>query len=171
MSSIKSIKSMRIYVLIGITILVTLLCQAFVLTNKLVDGPSMKPNYISGKYVLVSKLSTVRHESVIVFKAPDKANEHYIKRVVGVPGDQVEMNDDQLYVNHHLVPEPYLKKSRYQWYQERLDEVSFTNDFGPITLKKDEYYVLGDNRPISNDSRSFGPISGTTIEGVVKWQY
>lgn len=171
MNHIKKLKRIRLYLFIGIMLIVTLACQQFILTNELVVGPSMKPNYLPEKHVIVSKISIVRRKSVIVFKAPDKTDEHYIKRVIGLPGDQVEMVSDQLYINNHSVVEPYLKRSYHQWQLRRTDNVSFTKDFGPITLKKDEYYVLGDNRPVSNDSRSFGPVKSSAIKGVVKCQY
>jgi signal peptidase I len=127
-----------------------------------VDGNSMQPGLHTGEYVLVNKLAYLFHGpsrgDVIVFHYPLDPTQDFIKRVIGLPGDKVVVNPTQVYVNGALLHEPYIISP---------ENVSIT-----ITLKPDEYFVMGDNRPNSDDSRSWGPLPKDYIIGkatVVFW--
>lgn len=119
-----------------------------VVQNTVVKGISMMPNYVTDQRVLVNKLAYRLGEpqrgDVIVFHAPNVPAEDFIKRIVGVPGDTVEGRDGRVYVNGQLWPEPY---------RPVVDATAF----GPYTVGPEEYFVLGDNRPSSNDSRTWAP--------------
>lgn len=160
---------------IGSTIVISMLLQLCVVTGYLVVGDSMLPNYKPHQHVLVWRQSAIHHGSVVVLKAPDKPNEKYIKRVIGLPGDHVAVSHDQLYVNHQPVTEPYLKQGKTAWQKQHTEP--FTDNFAleqlfPVSIvPKDMYFVMGDNRPISNDGRYFGFVSKKAIEGVVHGQY
>ena len=110
-----------------------------------------------------------------MFKAPDKDNTYYIKRVVGVPGDSIQVKDDVLYVNNEAQPEKYLAAAKKQ-YQAETGK-SYTDDFELFKSTKrfnvpvNQYFVLGDNRPNSTDSRTFGFVNSTAIVGVVLLRY
>ena len=112
--------------------------------------------------VLVNKLSYKLHPvhrgDIVVFKAPPHADpgiDDLVKRVVGLPNETISGHDGHVYVNHRLLKEPYLPAG------------SFTSDFGPKVIPEDSYWVMGDNRGNSKDSRSFGFIPKSHIVGRV----
>ncbi|BDR57310.1 hypothetical protein KIMC2_18720 [Xylocopilactobacillus apis] len=129
----------------------------------------MEPNFTEGDRVLSFRLSKINRGDVIIFKAPNKSNKYYIKRVIGIPGDDISYRKDQLYINGEHQKENYLK----DFQSSQQHQSNFTKSF---TLKKlldvdavpnDKYFVLGDNRSISEDSRTYGFISRSSIVGVV----
>ncbi len=127
----------------------------------LVSGSSMEPNFFSGEYLLINvlkyKISDPQRGDVVVFKT-DKRGVFLIKRVIGLPGETVEIKDGKVIIYNSENPKGFVLKENY------LKE-SFTPGEMKITLKKDEYFVLGDNRRYSYDSRSFGPIKRKDILG------
>ena len=91
---------------------------------------------------------------IIVFKSVTNPNDNLIKRVVGLPGDTIQVKNDVLYVNGERRKEPYINK-----------DPGFQPPFGPVTVPKDHYFMMGDNRGNSEDSRYFGPLPAKNIEG------
>nr|WP_290034031.1 signal peptidase I [Ligilactobacillus cholophilus] len=154
---------------------------AFVFQFVKVDGTSMYPNLQNNERVLVWKLGKVREDSVIVFNAygvddnnPNvQKNTKYVKRVIGMPGDTIEYkNNGDLYVNGKYQPQNYISK-------EQRTSGTLTLLLPPakgITLgtgksfkvPKDSYFVLGDNRSNSNDSRYYGFVPKDKVIGVAK---
>lgn len=143
-------------------VLETLLLTAiiFLIVNTLtgrfqVRGTSMEPSLHSGQYVIVSKvhywLAEPQRGDIIVFQPPNGANEDYIKRIVGLPGERVEIRDGSVWINGYHLEEPYL--------------TSPTPYVGVWELGPDEYFVLGDNRGGSSDSHSWGPLPKENIVG------
>ncbi len=133
-----------------------------------VNGQSMVPNFQSGEYVLTDKISyrfrAPKRGEVVVFHAPPEAHCQegtgcdFIKRIIGLPGDQVEVKNNGIYVNNAKLQETYIP-SGYDTYpgQYTRDKV--------IILEQNEYFVSGDNRPYSSDSRAWGPITIDEIVG------
>jgi len=134
-----------------------------------VSGNSMYPNFHTGEYLLTNKLayrlSLPRRGEVIVFKAPSSAHCptggacDFIKRIIGEPGDKLSLQAGKFYVNGQLLDEPYLAvdlKTPGDYYLSEGRE---------ITLGEDEYFVAGDNRLGSSDSRAWGPITAGRIVG------
>lgn len=146
-----------------------------IIANGAVIGDSMNPSLTDGDRVLVLRRSNPSRGEIIMFKAPDKDNTYYIKRVVGVPGDSIQVKDDVLYVNNEAQPEKYLAAAKKQ-YQAETGK-SYTDDFELFKSTKrfnvpvNQYFVLGDNRPNSTDSRTFGFVNSTAIVGVVLLRY
>ena len=140
-----------------------------------VDGTSMTNTLQDGEIVLVSKLDYLfgekQRNDIVICRYPGRMNGSvnigaavsldsytlFVKRLVALPGDTVEIKDGHLYVNDEMVPDP-----EYQG--------SVPRNFEKITLGEDEYFVMGDNRRTSHDSRSddVGPISASAIMGKVK---
>jgi signal peptidase I len=141
--------------------LVNLLTARFI-----VEGPSMQPNFFTGQFVIVSRLnymlSEPTHGDVVVFHYPNNPEEDYIKRVIGVPGDTIEIRDTQVYVNGVLIEEPYIN--------EACNRSSCPDRVYP-TLGADEYFVMGDNRNHSSDSRRFGAVNRRFIVGEALLRY
>ena len=145
--------------------------RAFIFSPVSVQGASMMPTYEDGDRVIVNKIgkaiSDFERFDIIVFKATE--SEDYIKRIIGVPGDHVEYKNDELYINGEKYEEPYLE----QYKLELNDHGDLTYDFtleeitGFYHIPEGYYFVLGDNRRVSNDSRnpSVGLISTDEILG------
>ena len=141
------------------------LVRYFLVQPFFVEGASMKPNFENGEYLLIDELSyyfrPVERDEVVVFHYPLDTSKYYIKRVIGLPEETVEIKNNQVtiyndrYPNGFTLNESYLPKS-------------LTTD-GQIKEKlgKDEYFVLGDNRPVSYDSRRWGVLPKNDIVGRV----
>lgn len=154
---------MKIIILTAVIVLVS---RQFLFEPVLVHGQSMMPTFEEDDKVILSKISRIDNFDLIVFVAPDQKN--YIKRVIGVPGDRVEMKDDQLYLNGKPVDEPYLEENR-AW-AEKNGYPYLTADFGEFTIPGECYFVLGDNRLNSVDSRMIGFILEEAVIGEVKFR-
>ena len=153
-----------ITVLIAIAIFVPLRCtvQAYE-----VQYSCMLPNIEEGDWIMVVKasylLSTPERGDVIVFDPGDNVGSRhpFIKRIIGLPGETVEMRDGQVFIDAAPITEPYV-----------LPEPARRNkDFGPQKLGANEYFVLGDNRNNANDSRSWGPAVRENIIGKARFIY
>lgn len=149
---------------IFLTVLIVLGSRHFLFEPVAVHGESMMPTFEENDKVMLFKIYTIENFDMIVFKAPNGVN--FIKRVIGVPGDRISMKDDQLYVNGTPQAEPYLDKNRKAAEQEGV--LQLTEDFQEFIVPAESYYVLGDNRLNSMDSRVLGFISKDSILGEVK---
>ncbi|HSX19400.1 MAG TPA: signal peptidase I [Candidatus Saccharimonadales bacterium] len=121
-----------------------------------VKGDSMFPNFKDGELLLTEKVTyriyKPQRGDVIVFQAPH-ASVDYIKRVIGLPGETVKVQDGTVFIGDQELKEPY--------------ETQKTQGSETLTLGVDEYFVLGDNRGASSDSRAFGPIKRSSFKGKV----
>jgi signal peptidase I len=121
----------------------------FVFQNTIVEGQSMEPNFVDRQWLLVNKLAyrfgAPARGDVIVFDAPEGEDKEFIKRVIGLPGESVTMRDGVVAINSRPIAEPWLP---------RRDGTHF----GPFIVPPNQYFVLGDNRPNSNDSRTWGHV-------------
>lgn len=128
----------------------------FAVENYRIEGESMEPNFHNGQFLLVSKIQYLfappQRGDVIIFRYPLNEKKNFIKRVVGLPGEKVEIRAGKIFVNGVRIPEPYpYNFADYDW--------------GPVTIGPDEYFVLGDNRPYSSDSHSWGMLPTRDIIG------
>lgn len=136
-----------------------------------VEGNSMENVLKQGDMVVMEKFSEIRRFDIVVFQLADGTI--YIKRVIGLPGENVSYQNDQLKINGKVVKEPYLTKNL----KSDHANASYTTDFtlqelaGQSKLPEDNYFVLGDNRRVSKDSRSFGTINKTDILGKARFVY
>ncbi|MEK3890279.1 signal peptidase I [Bacillus sp. FSL K6-3431] len=146
------------------------LCRHFLFSPTTVFGESMEPTFQDKDRVLISKISDVQRFDMIVFQAPD-ADEKYIKRVIGLPGDSVVMKNDILYINGKAVDEPYLKENKEEAFGNLTGDFSLKELTGETRVPKRLLFVMGDNRLRSKDSRIFGFISDDSIIGEVKFQF
>lgn len=153
-------------VFIGSLFIVTYL---FIMQPNQVKGASMEPTFQSGDYIFTSKVTykfrSVERGDVVVFKSPKNPDIEYIKRIIGLPGDSVLIQDGKLYLNGKLIEENYISATTNLW------EGGFTKDGISFIVPEEELYVMGDNRPRSSDSREFGPIIIDSIIGQVFYRY
>ena len=151
----KIIKELYPYVII---IIVVVLIRSFIITPVIVSGNSMLPNFNDGELLLVKKIGynekTIKRFDVIVIK---KDKEEIIKSVIGLPGEHVSYKNNKLYINDKLVSEDYTHLNTKDFNLEEICTCS--------TIPEGKYLVLGDNRPISKDSRSIGLIDEKNIVG------
>jgi signal peptidase I len=143
---------------------VAVLMRTFVVQTFYIPSGSMEPTLNIGDRILVDKLSyhlhAVHRGDIIVFaKPPDEqlspGINDLVKRVIGLPGETISGQNGQVYINGKPLAEPWLPKG------------VVTSNFGPVKIPKNDYFVMGDNRGFSEDSRVFGPISGSLIVGRV----
>ncbi len=145
----KILKEIIPYIVI---VLVVVLIRTFIITPVRVDGDSMKNTLKNGDILLLYKLGSINRLDIIVLDE-EKDNEKIIKRVIGLPGETVAIKKGKIYINDKVIDDEYA-------YGE-------TSDYDKVTLEDDEYFILGDNRLISKDSRYFGPIKKSEIKGKI----
>jgi signal peptidase I len=146
-------------------IIVALLINLFVAQATRVYGQSMEPNLHSDQRLVVEKIS---YSSWLHIRSPQRgdvvvihvqgSDELLIKRVIGLPGDQVEMRNGRVFINRVPLKEPYVA-------------LPASGDYGPVDVPPLHVFVLGDNRDFSNDSRAFGPVAMKDVVGRAWFTY
>lgn len=148
--------------IVVVAAVIVLPIRYFLFQPFLVKGQSMEPNFHNGDYLIIDQLSYRLKEpqrgEVVVFKYPNLPSQRYIKRIIGLPGETVEIEDGKVVVSGAVLGEI-----------DYLGEFVYTDprEFGTITLADNEYFVLGDNRIASSDSRIWGPLPRENIIGRV----
>ena len=152
-----------------------LVIYLFFLQPHQVQGQSMEPNFHTGEYLLTDKVSYQAGQphrgDVVIFHAPEAAGCvegtgcDFIKRVLGIPGDSISVHDNAIWINGQAVPEPYIPADNY------TKEAEFTRGGREFILGPEEYFLVGDNRPHSHDSRAFGPVNRQEIVGRAFFRY
>lgn len=154
---------LEILIYVIIILIATKLITSYILQRNIVDGLSMDDTLIDGESLIVEKISyrfdKLDRFDIIAFYPNGKDNkEYYIKRIIGLPGEFVQMSADDIYINGELIEEDYGSTSDNGYLGLAVEG---------IELKEDEYFVLGDNRQVSLDSRyeEVGAIEIDEIEG------
>lgn len=134
-----------------------------------VSGSSMVPTFQSGDYILTDKV-TYRfvkpgRGDIIVLKNPRDETQDFIKRIIALPGDAVRVEDEEVYINDLLIQELYLPS------ETQTRSGSFLHDGESVKVGQNQYFVFGDNRGASSDSREWGPITKDEIIGRVVFRY
>ncbi|HWY08681.1 MAG TPA: signal peptidase I [Candidatus Acidoferrales bacterium] len=129
-----------------------------------VEGTSMAPLLSDQERIFINKFvyrfEDIHRGDVVVFWYPLDRSKSFIKRVIGLPGETVDIRHGLLYVNGQLIAEPYVPP-----------QYTDVTDFGPVKVPKDSYFVMGDHRISSNDSRVFGPVASQFIYGRAVFAY
>ena len=129
-----------------------------------VSGASMYPTLHNGDRMVLSKVGDIHRFDVVILKAPDE-NVEYIKRVIGMPGDTVEMKSGVLYINGKKVEQPFINTEVLAKQTVFMDDFTLESLTGESKVPEGKYFVLGDNRGVSKDSRMIGFIDRLAIEG------
>lgn len=140
-----------------------MLTYLFLVQPHEVKGSSMYPNFQDGERLLTDKITyrfnEPRRGDVIVFQAPPDRAKDFIKRIVAIPGEIIQVKDNLVYVNNQLLDEVYISSDI------STQPGAFLAEGKTYTLGAEEYLVMGDNRNHSSDSRSWGPIKKKEIIG------
>jgi len=149
-----------LFLSVGISLFIIL----FVYQPVKVEGGSMEPGLQDQERIFINKLAykleNIQRGDIVVFRYPRDPRKSFIKRVIGLPGDRVRVSDGRVYLNGQLTSEPYVP-------EEYLDSRSYPE----VKVPADTYYVLGDHRSMSNDSRDFGPVARSFIYGKAVFGY
>lgn len=142
------------FIRIGISFLIALIVcffvSSYVIQKTDVEGKSMEPALKKGDLLLIDKLflnlKEPKRYDIVVFPAKNKKSVYYIKRIIGLPGEKIQIIGDSIYINNRILDESYGKEAM----EEQTEGIALR----PIVLKENEYFVLGDNRNHSIDSRN-----------------
>jgi len=141
-----------------ISLAIILPVRMFLIQPFYVEGASMEPSFYNREYLIVNEIvyrfNKPQRGEVIVFKYPKNPSTYYIKRILALPGETIEIISGKVYVNNKILEEEYIK-------------LFSTDNTEEIILAESEYFVLGDNRNNSYDSRRFGPLKEKYIIGKV----
>jgi signal peptidase I len=132
-----------------------------------VEGDSMEPTLSHEDRLILNKMGEIERFDIIVFPAPDDPDKQYIKRVIGLPGDELQYRNDVLYIDGQPVEEPYLEglEDAEGLYNYTTGDFSLETLYGEEVIPEEQYFVLGDNRLNSKDSRAFGFVEEESIIG------
>jgi signal peptidase I len=178
---------------IVIAVILALFIRTFVVQAFKIPTGSMENNLLIGDHLLVNKfvfgptetgaertllpVGTIKRRDIIVFKYPEEPDRDFIKRVIGLPGETVEVREKKVYINGTALDEPYVHFLAPPSAPSELHEVTsfdVRERFGPVTVPADQYFMMGDNRDNSADSRYWGFLRRDYIKGkalVIYWSY
>ncbi|MBI3385507.1 signal peptidase I [Candidatus Gottesmanbacteria bacterium] len=154
---------------IVVVMAILVMIYLFVMSPQEIKGASMEPSFFNGEFILTNKILykvlDPHRGDVVIFKAPTDKEIDYIKRIIGLPGDTVLLKDNKVYVNGTPVQEPYLRPETV------IFGGSFLREGQQVTVPLGKYFVMGDNRPHSSDSREFGLIAKEDFIGKAILRY
>jgi signal peptidase I len=154
-----------------ISLVIIIPVRYFLIQPFYVKGASMEPNFHDNEYLIIDELTYRFHQPVrgdiVVFRYPKDPQEYFIKRVIGLPGEKVEIKDGQVFIYNQEFKDGVALDETYL----PSDVKTYANDgTESVTLGSSEYYVMGDNRTESKDSRSFGPVDISFFTGRVMFR-
>jgi signal peptidase I len=155
-----------IVVILAIMVMIYL----FIMSPQEINGQSMDPTFHNAEYILTNKIeykiTNPKRGDIVIFKSPRDKDIDYIKRIIGLPGDIVRISNNSFYINGKKLDESqYIKPEVYLYGGTFLPE---NQDFA---VPEGKYFVIGDNRPHSSDSREFGPIGKEDFIGQAFFRY
>ncbi len=174
-------------------VILALFVRTFVVQAFKIPTGSMENNLLIGDHLLVNKflfaptatalerallpVRPIRRGDVIVFKFPEDPERDFVKRVIGLPGEKLEMRDKRIYINDKPLDEPYVHFIEPPAVPSALHETTSADRrerYGPVTIEADHYFMMGDNRDNSEDSRYWGYLPRSYVKGralMVYWSY
>ena len=178
---------------IVIAVILALFIRTFVVQAFKIPTGSMENNLLIGDHLLVNKfvlgpsasrlehallpLGTIKRGDVVVFKYPEEPERDFIKRIIGLPGDTLELKQKKVYINGTPLDEPYVHFLEQPGSGNPLSEVTSLDvreNYGPVTVPENQYFAMGDNRDNSADSRYWGFLPRDYVKGralIIYWSY
>ncbi len=154
-----------------VAVLIFLALRHYVLQPFQVEGSSMEPQLHNQDQMVMLRNKDIERYDVVVFPDPRGSGDSYVKRIIGEPGDEIYFSNDTLYLNNQPVEEPYLEPLKSETEGKFTEDFSLWDTLGLTEVPDDYYFVMGDNRPYSGDSRQFGLIKAEDIQGVTNIVY
>lgn len=155
------LKDTAVFAIIALAVILPI--RFFVAQPFIVDGSSMDPTFATNQYLIVDELSyrfeSVARGDVIIFKYPNDTSKYFIKRVIGLPGETVQIEGTKVTIKNSANPQGFTLTENY------IAPANFTTDHTIVTLSSSQYFVMGDNRGASFDSRAWGPLDKKYIIG------
>ncbi len=160
---------------IAIALVIFFVIYTFIAQPHLVKGESMKPNYFEGEYILTSKiynwLGEPQRGDVIVLKSPDEANVQFIKRIIGMPGEKIMVEDNKVHIINSNHPNGFILEESYLADDLSIPDGAFLKEGQWADIPDGNFAVMGDNRPASYDSRNWGLLPKDNIIGKAFFVY
>jgi signal peptidase I len=177
---------------IVIAVILALFIRTFVVQAFKIPTGSMENNLLIGDHLLVNKfvfgpsasvvertllpMGTIKRGDVVVFKYPEEPERDFIKRIIGLPGDTIELKLKKVYINGTPLDEPYVHflEPPSRDGATEVTSLDVRENFGPVTVSPDHYFAMGDNRDNSADSRYWGQLPRDYIKGkalIIYWSY
>jgi len=178
---------------IAIAVILALFVRTFVVQAFKIPTGSMENNLLIGDHLIVNKfvfgpdgtgldrtvlpMRDIRRGDIVVFKYPEDPERDFIKRVIGLPGETLEVRDKRVYINGRRLDEPhvhYLEPPKGQSEYQEVTSFDLRERYGPVTIPADKYFVMGDNRDNSQDSRYWGFLPREYVKGralMIYWSY
>ena len=154
-----------------VAVLIFLALRHYVLQPFQVEGSSMEPQLHNQDQMVMLRNNEIERFDVVVFPDPRGSGDSYVKRIIGQPGDELYFSNDTLYLNNQAVEEPYLEPLKSETEGKFTEDFSLWDTLGLTQVPEGYYFVMGDNRPYSGDSRQFGLIQAEDIQGVTNFVY
>jgi signal peptidase I len=176
-----------------IAVILALFIRTFVVQAFKIPTGSMENNLLIGDHLLVNKfvlgptispiertllpIGTIRRRDVLVFKYPEEPDRDFIKRVIGLPGETVEVREKKVYIDGSPLEEPYahyLTPAADESQYHEVTSFDVRERYGPVTVPPNQYFMMGDNRDNSQDSRYWGFLPRENIKGralIIYWSY
>jgi len=193
MADFKKSSAREFFESIVIAVILALFIRTFIVQAFKIPTGSMEENLLIGDHLLVNKfvlgptasglerallpVGTVKRNDVVVFKYPEEPDRDFIKRVIGLPGETVEVREKRVYINGKPLDEPFVHFLLPPTSPSEFHEVTSSDvreRYGPVTIPPNQYFVMGDNRDNSQDSRYWGFLPREYIKGralVIYWSY
>jgi signal peptidase I len=177
---------------IAIAVILALFVRTFVVQAFKIPTGSMENNLLIGDHLIVNKfifgpdggfdravlpMRDMRRGDIVVFKYPEDPERDFIKRVIGLPGETLEVKDKRVYINGKRLEEPfvhYLEPPRAASEYHEVTSFDLRERYGPVKIPADKYFVMGDNRDNSQDSRYWGFLPREYVKGralMIYWSY
>ncbi len=156
-----------------VAVILALFVRTWVFQAFKIPTGSMEPNLLVGDHLIVNKMTftSVRRGDVVVFKFPKEPERDFIKRVIGLPGDKIELKRKTVYVNGQALTEPYAHFLEAPRAETAAVSDDVRQDYGPVTVPSDQYFMMGDNRDNSEDSRYWGFLPKNYVKGKAEFMY
>jgi signal peptidase I len=175
---------------IVIAVILALFVRTWVVQAFKIPTGSMENNLLIGDHLLVNKfvfgptaspvertllpVRDIRRGDIVVFKYPDEPERDFVKRVIGLPGDTLELRAKKVYINGQAVEEPYVHFIEGVSSLQEVTSFDVRERYGPVHVPEGQYFVMGDNRDNSQDSRYWGFLPGHYVKGkalMIYWSY
>ena len=165
------VETVNVIFAVLVAVLIFLALRQYIVQPFQVDGHSMDETLADGEQMLMFKQTSLDRFDIVVFPDPRGSGDSYVKRIIGLPGDELYYEDDQLILNGIVVDEPYLEPLKSESIENFTQDFDLWSGLGVTTVPDGYYFVLGDNRPYSGDSRQFGVVPIDSIVGEANFIY